>query len=98
MAQGMLDLALLSANSNQLKYILDSNNHNHYFYVSLTVIGLSLVLQIFVAIALVFKMSGKSTEKESTSSVVLNYSIMIGVVLITISNVISTAFTQSPAN
>lgn len=51
----MLDLALLSANANQLRYVLDSNNRNHYFYVSLTLISLSLVLQVLVAIALVIK-------------------------------------------
>lgn len=93
MAQGMLDLALLSANANQLRYVLDSNQRNHYFYVSMSLIGSSLVLQILVAIALVFKSRyniDKAQDYENADRI--NNFILIGILLITIFNVISSAF------
>jgi Ninjurin len=93
MAQGMLDLALLSANANQLRYVLDSNQRNHYFYVSLTLISISLVLQVLVAIALVFKSRYNiENELEYANADKINNFIMIGILLITIANVISSAF------
>lgn len=93
MAQGMLDLALLSANANQLRYVLDSNDRNHYFYVSLTLISSSLVLQVLVAIALVFKSRyNLENEIEYANADRINNFIMIGILLITIANVISSAF------
>lgn len=98
MAQGLLDLALLSANANQLRYVLDSNTRNHYFYVSLTLISLSLVLQVLVAIALVFKSRYNiDNMQEYENADRLNNFIMIGILLITISNVISSAFAPAPA-
>lgn len=97
MAQGLLDLALLSANANQLRYVLDSNVRNHYFYVSLTLISLSLVLQVLVAIALVFKSRYNiDNMQEYENADKLNNFIMIGILLITISNVISSAFAPAP--
>lgn len=93
MAQGMLDLALLSANANQLRYVLDSNQRNHYFYVSLTLISISLVLQVLVAMALVFKSRYNiDNADEMDSADRINNFIMIGILLITISNVVSSAF------
>lgn len=48
LAQGMMDLALLSANANQLRYVLESRSRHPYFYFSLTFISLSLLLQVSV--------------------------------------------------
>lgn len=96
MAQGMLDLALLSANANQLRYVLDSSLRNHYFYVSLTLISISLVLQVLVAIALIFKSRYNiDNEQEYANADRINNFIMIGILLITIANVISSAFSPT---
>ncbi|KAJ6640570.1 Ninjurin-A [Pseudolycoriella hygida] len=46
LAQGMMDLALLSANANQLRYVLESYNRHPYYYFSLVFISLSLILQL----------------------------------------------------
>lgn len=97
MAQGMLDLALLSANANQLRYILDYQHRNHYYYVSLSLISVSLVLQILVAIALVFKSRYNIDEiKDYENANRINDFIMIGILVITIVNVITSAFAPSP--
>lgn len=95
----MLDLALLSANANQLRYVLDTNVRNHYFYVSLSLISTSLVLQILVAIALVFKSRYNIDHLEGYENADrVNNFILIGILLITISNVVSSAFAPSPVN
>lgn len=97
MAQGMLDLALLSANANQLRYVLDSNERNHYYYVSLTLISSSLVLQVLVAIALVFKSRYNVDNAEDYENADrINNFIMIGILMITITNVVSSAFAPAP--
>lgn len=97
MAQGMLDLALLSANANQLRYVLDSNVRNHYYYVSLSLISCSLVMQVLVAIALVFKsrFNIDNAEEYSDADRINNF-ILIGILLITITNVVSSAFAPAP--
>lgn len=99
MAQGMLDLALLSANANQLRYVLDSTVRSYYYYVSLTLIGSSLVLQVLVAIALVFKSRYNMENAEDYESADrINNFILIGILLITITNVVSSAFAPGSLN
>ncbi|KAG8223067.1 hypothetical protein J437_LFUL002015 [Ladona fulva] len=44
LAQGMMDLALLSANANQLRYVLDTGPDHPYYYVGLLVVGVGLIL------------------------------------------------------
>lgn len=51
LAQGMMDLALFSANANQLRYVLESNLHP-YFYPGVVLISISLILQVSIAIFL----------------------------------------------
>lgn len=46
LAQGMMDLALLSANANQLRYVLESYNRHPYFYPSLVMVSISLIVQV----------------------------------------------------
>ena len=46
-AQGMLDVALLTANASQLKYVLQVGEDNHPFYhLMLALIILSIILQV----------------------------------------------------
>ncbi|KAG5678189.1 hypothetical protein PVAND_007882 [Polypedilum vanderplanki] len=92
-AQGMMDLALLSSNANQLRYILDYKERNHYYYISLSLISTSLVLQILVAIALVFKSRYNiENEKEYENADRINNFITMGILMITIINVFTSAF------
>lgn len=46
LAQGMMDLALLSANANQLRYVLESYARHPYYWFSLISISVSLILQV----------------------------------------------------
>lgn len=54
MAQGMMDLALVSANCNQLRYVLDMSSIHPYFITSLCLILSSLALQVVVGIVLLY--------------------------------------------
>lgn len=46
LAQGMMDLALLSANANQLRYVIESSSRHPYFLASLIFISISIILQV----------------------------------------------------
>lgn len=48
LAQGMMDLALFSANANQLRYVIESFNRHPYYYPSLILISFSLLLQVSI--------------------------------------------------
>ncbi|KAL5276460.1 hypothetical protein ACFFRR_001968 [Megaselia abdita] len=45
-AQGMLDIALLTANASQLKYILQIGERHEFYRLILTLISLSIILQV----------------------------------------------------
>lgn len=54
---GLMDIALLSANANQLRFLITYNHAASTFYCSLALVILSLVLQMLVGIVLIFKVS-----------------------------------------
>lgn len=56
-AEGMMDISLLTANANQLKFILYYNQESKMFYITLVLIILSLILQVAVGILLIFRVS-----------------------------------------
>lgn len=45
-AQGMLDIALLTANASQLKYILQVGEKHEFYTLMLTLITVSIILQV----------------------------------------------------
>lgn len=53
-AQGMMDLALVSANTNQLRYVMDIGTRHPYFYTSIALIVTSLAMQLVVGLALIY--------------------------------------------
>lgn len=46
LAKGMMDLALFSANANQLRYVLESSSRHPYYYPSIVFISFSLIMQV----------------------------------------------------
>jgi hypothetical protein len=104
MAQGMMDLALLSSNAHQLRLILEYKEKNNYFYVSISCILLSIALQVAVAVAFILKFKvlkryyyGEAMDEETQiknferKAHFDNY-ISLGILFITIINVFMTAF------
>lgn len=47
-AQGMLDIALLTANASQLKYILQVGDRHEFYTLMLTLISISIVMQVSI--------------------------------------------------
>lgn len=45
-AQGMLDIALLTANASQLKYVLQVGSKHEFYRLMLTLITISISLQV----------------------------------------------------
>uniref|UniRef100_A0A182KCE5 Ninjurin a n=1 Tax=Anopheles christyi TaxID=43041 RepID=A0A182KCE5_9DIPT len=93
LAQGMMDLALLSANANQLRYVLESYKRHPYFYVNLIFISTSIIAQVAVGIGLIWK-SKYNIKKESDFCKAdrINNLITIGIFIITLVNVLISAF------
>lgn len=54
-AQGMMDLALFSANANQLRYVLESFSGHPYYYPSIVLISFSLIMQVSDLVFIFFK-------------------------------------------
>merc|ERR1719483_1328655 len=96
-AQGMLDVALLTANASQLKYVLQLGEERHEFYhLMLALIILSIVLQALVGI-LFLVIGGFNINEEPKKKVadILNDIITILVFVITLINVIISGFGMS---
>jgi hypothetical protein len=45
-AQGMLDIALLTANASQLKYVLQVGHQHEFYTLMVWLISISIVLQV----------------------------------------------------
>ncbi|XP_014474480.1 PREDICTED: ninjurin-1-like [Dinoponera quadriceps] len=92
-AQGMMDLALLSANANQMRYVLQTDGQHPYFYPSLIMIGTSLLLQIAVGIGLIWnsRYNVKEHEQMCKANKANNWTV-IGIFLVTILNVFISSF------
>ncbi|KYN15236.1 PREDICTED: ninjurin-1-like [Trachymyrmex cornetzi] len=96
LAQGMMDLALLSANANQMRYVLQadkSTGRHPYFYPSLVMISMSLFLQIAVGIGLIWNSvyNVKEHEQMCKANKANNWTV-IGIFLVTILNVFISSF------
>lgn len=53
----MMDIALLTANANQLRFLITYNSETKTFYISTGLIVLSLIIQVLVGMGLIFKVS-----------------------------------------
>ncbi|XP_076622563.1 ninjurin-A [Colletes latitarsis] len=95
-AQGMMDVALITANANQLRYLIEYQRNSPTFYVILSLIIISLLLQIAVGVSLIFKgrFDIKGQSKSLNARRINNY-VVVGVFLITIINVFIAAFSIS---
>uniref|UniRef100_A0A0P4W3Q8 Ninjurin-2 n=1 Tax=Scylla olivacea TaxID=85551 RepID=A0A0P4W3Q8_SCYOL len=92
-AQGMLDVALLTANASQLKYVLSVGEAHDFYHIMLGLITTSLVLQ--VAVGVLFMINGmmniNDPEQQSAANI-LNNVIVVFVFIISVLNVIISSF------
>ncbi|XP_073847845.1 ninjurin C isoform X3 [Musca autumnalis] len=92
-AQGMLDIALLTANASQLKYILQVGEQHQFYKLMLVLISLSIILQLLVGILFVIIGSlNINRKKDQTAAIILNDIIMVVVFVISVINVVISGF------
>ncbi|KAM7359736.1 ninjurin C isoform 1-T1 [Cochliomyia hominivorax] len=92
-AQGMLDIALLTANASQLKYILQVGEQHQFYKLMLILISLSIVLQLLVGILFVIIGSLNINRKQDqTAAIILNDIILVVIFVISVINVIISGF------
>ncbi|KAI4465137.1 ninjurin-related [Holotrichia oblita] len=91
-AQGMMDLALFSANANQLRYVVESINHP-YYYSGIVLITISLIFQVAVGVGLLIntRYSVKCRKEICIANKINNFTV-VGIFLVTIVNVFISAF------
>ncbi|XP_049299428.1 ninjurin-B-like [Anopheles funestus] len=92
-AQNMMDIALLSANTNQLRYVIDLGAKHPYYMTSLLLISVSLVMQIVVGLSMVYlnRYNMKDKTEMKAASHMNNLSVA-GVFLVTLVNVFISTF------
>ncbi|XP_015836954.1 ninjurin-1 isoform X1 [Tribolium castaneum] len=92
-AQGLLDVALLTANASQLKYVLQVGEKHEFYVLMLTLISISIVLQLIVAILFVI-IGGLNINKQRDhfAAYVLNDVILILIFLISVINIVISGF------
>ncbi|XP_050426240.1 ninjurin-A-like isoform X2 [Adelges cooleyi] len=92
LSQGMMDIALFSANANQLRYVIESGG-GVLNYICIGLLLASIILQILVGIALLLSVRYNVTNCEQRKLAFRfgNY-VIVGIFLITALNVFITAF------
>ncbi|XP_054708973.1 ninjurin-2-like [Uloborus diversus] len=96
-AQGMMDIALLTANASQLKYILKDGDAGRFYLVNVICITISIILQLVVGVLLILntRYNINLISHQSRAEMINNLTI-IGIFLITVSNVFVSAFGTPP--
>ncbi|XP_013104105.1 ninjurin-B [Stomoxys calcitrans] len=92
-AEGLMDIALLSANANQLRFLITYNHDSSTYFISMGLVSLSLIMQITVGIALIFKRRFRRCRSKRYNEFILG-----GVFIITVINILLAAFTTTNEN
>ncbi|GIY21239.1 ninjurin-2 [Caerostris darwini] len=91
-AQGLLDVALLTANASQLKYLLQAGKEHEFYYVMMTLISLSIILQVLTGCMMLLIANTNLNEvKKQRRADNLNNAITIGIFLVAILNILIAA-------
>ncbi|KAJ6646309.1 Ninjurin-B [Pseudolycoriella hygida] len=93
-AEGMMDIALLTANSNQLRFIISYNLESKTYYLSLGLIITSLILQITVGFGLIYKNYNTKKKRNHRTSKTKQFLVSL-IFMITVINVLAAAFTTT---
>ncbi|XP_069592845.1 ninjurin-1 isoform X2 [Ranitomeya imitator] len=92
-AESMLDIALLMANSSQLKAVIDQGPSFTYYIPLIILISISLILQILVGVLLIFIVKYDLNNREKHAKLDNLNNIATGLVfIIVVVNVFITSF------
>jgi len=93
-AQGMLDIALLTANASQLKYVLQVGQQHEFYTLMVSLICISIVLQACQGVVYVLLGSAFNINKpkdQNAANIWNNVLLAMGIIT-TILNIIISAF------
>ncbi|XP_076369978.1 ninjurin-1-like isoform X2 [Tachypleus tridentatus] len=101
--QGMLDVALLTANASQLKLLLHVGQRHDFYYLLLTLISISIILQLSAGVIMTVKSRFNiNKERNHRRADILNDILTWMIFVITILNIFISSFgveiTQVPVN
>ncbi|XP_022818074.1 ninjurin-2 isoform X2 [Spodoptera litura] len=100
-AQGMLDIALLTSNASQLKYVLQVGPKHEFYTLLVVLISISIVLQVamgFVLLSLnLWRDCWFHRPRHRTSALNINYGTTATAFIVTVLNVLVSAFDSSLA-
>ncbi|XP_065305695.1 ninjurin-1-like isoform X2 [Dermacentor albipictus] len=93
LAQGMLDVALLSVNATQLKTIIQRGDEHDFYTVLVVLISLSIALQILVGMVfLVLGFVNLNKDKNHRMAEILNNVATAAVFAVTVLNILTASF------
>uniref|UniRef100_A0A2H8THH4 Ninjurin-1 n=1 Tax=Melanaphis sacchari TaxID=742174 RepID=A0A2H8THH4_9HEMI len=93
LSHGMMDVALFSANANQLRYVLENSDGSALFIICIVLLLISIFLQILVGVALLLSARYNVTncDQRRMAFKLGNY-VIVGIFLITVVNIFITSF------
>jgi len=93
LAQGMMDIALLTANASQLRYVMRSPYWDIYHKVNITLISISIALQIIAGVVLIFvgRFDYKRQEERKKTQT-MNDVVVVLIFTITVVNIFIATF------
>ncbi|KAL5240557.1 hypothetical protein ACI65C_007967 [Semiaphis heraclei] len=93
LSHGMMDVALFSANANQLRYVLENSDGSALYVICVVLLLISIFLQILVGVALLLSARYNVTncDQRRMAFKLGNY-VIVGIFLITVVNIFITSF------
>ncbi|XP_013137098.1 PREDICTED: ninjurin-2 isoform X1 [Papilio polytes] len=96
-AQGMLDIALLTSNASQLKYVLQVGQKHEFYTLLVILISVSIVLQavsavVAVVLSLIFNIN--HVRDQQKAEILNNTSLIFKIISITLNIVISVFYSM----
>ncbi|KAF0759658.1 ninjurin-1-like isoform X3 [Aphis craccivora] len=93
LTQSMMDIALFSANANQLRHVLETFDGQYISYICVVLISISIILQILVGMTMLLSIQYNVTNCNDRKMAFKfgNY-VIVGIFLITVVNILISAF------
>ncbi|XP_026809747.1 ninjurin-1-like isoform X3 [Rhopalosiphum maidis] len=93
LTQSMMDIALFSANANQLRHVLETFDGQYISYICVILLSMSIILQILVGMTMLLSIQYNVTNCNDRKMAFKfgNY-VIVGIFLITVVNILISAF------
>ncbi|XP_025197894.1 ninjurin-2-like isoform X2 [Melanaphis sacchari] len=93
LTQGMMDIALFSANANQLRHVLETFDGQYISYICAVLLLISIILQILIGMTMLLSIQYKVTNcNERKMAFKIGNYVIVGIFLVTVVNILISAF------